>query len=101
MNWDLGKLYTGFDDPAFARDMDALSAGAAQLKTAIANVREGDEQKNLHAIIERMQYVQFGAVEDFLELMGAARAIPHTDLQRFPSVQRRLLERQKKIEKKS
>lgn len=26
MNWDLGKLYTGFDDPAFARDMDALSA---------------------------------------------------------------------------
>ena len=24
MNWDLGKLYTGFDDPAFARDMDAL-----------------------------------------------------------------------------
>lgn len=45
MNWDLGKLYTGFDDPAFARDMDALSAGAAQLKTAIANVREATSRR--------------------------------------------------------
>ena len=45
--------------------------------------------------------VQFGAVEEFLEIMRAAQAIPHTDLQRFPTVERRLLERQKKIEKNS
>ena len=37
-------------------------------------------------IISRMEYVQFGAVEDFLHLMVAATAIPHTDLQRYPSV---------------
>ena len=74
MNWDLGKLYTGFDDPAFARDMDALSAGAAQLKTAIANVREGDEQKNLHAIIERMQSLskRMGRVGNLIFLTLAA-----------------------------
>lgn len=74
MNWDLGKLYTGFDDPAFARDMDALSAGAAQLKTAIANVREGDEQKNLHAIIERMQSLskRMGRVSNLIFLTLAA-----------------------------
>ena len=43
-----------------------------------------------------MQYVQFGAVEDFLHLMVAATAIPHTDLNRFPSVAKRLEERRKK-----
>ena len=43
----------------------------------------------------RMEYVQFGAVEDFLQLMAAATAIPHTDLQRYPSVARRLEERRK------
>ena len=42
-----------------------------------------------------MEYVQFGAVEDFLQLMAAATAIPHTDLQRYPSVVRRLEERRK------
>ena len=46
-------------------------------------------------IIERMEYVQFGAVEDFIHLMAAATAIPHTDLQRYPSVVRRLEERRK------
>ena len=46
-------------------------------------------------IIGRMQYVQFGAVEDFIQLMAAAKAIPHTDLKRFPSVERRLEERSK------
>ena len=42
-----------------------------------------------------MQYVQFGEVEDFLHLMVAAAAIPHTDLQRYPSVVKRLKEREK------
>ena len=37
-------------------------------------------------ILDRMEYVQFGEVEDFIQLMGAARALPHTDLSRYPSV---------------
>lgn len=74
MNWDLGKLYTGFDDPAFARDMDAPLRGRGAAKTAIANVREGDEQKNLHAIIERMQSLskRMGRVSNLIFLTLAA-----------------------------
>ena len=37
-----------------------------------------------------MVYVQFGAVEDFLHLMVAAQAIPHTDLERYPTVKKKL-----------
>ncbi len=31
MTWDLSKLYNGFDDPAFLKDMDALREGADAL----------------------------------------------------------------------
>ncbi len=44
----------------------------------------------LPEILDLMTYVQFGAVEDFLEKMSAASALPHTDLDRYPSVKARL-----------
>ena len=44
-------------------------------------------------LLDRMDYIQFGAVEDFVHLMGAAMAFPHTDLERYPSVQRELKRR--------
>ncbi len=50
----------------------------------------------LDDILEKMVYIQFGAVEDFLELMVAAQAIPHTDLERYPSVRKKLKERAEK-----
>ena len=37
-----------------------------------------------------MVYIQFGAVEDFLHIMVAAQALPHTDLGRYPSVLEKL-----------
>ena len=43
-------------------------------------------------IIEKMEYVQFGEVEQFIHLMDGARALPHTDLERYPSVQKKLRE---------
>ncbi|MCD8022372.1 MAG: ATP-binding protein, partial [Lachnospiraceae bacterium] len=46
--------------------------------------------EELPQILDRMTYVQFGAVEDFLEKMVAASALPHTDLERYPSVKARL-----------
>ena len=73
-----------------------LSPGNASLRGAeklLLDRRLMDKAKD---IIGRMQYVQFGAVEDFLHLMVAATAIPHTDLNRFPSVAKRLEERRKK-----
>ena len=51
-----------------------------------------------------MVYIQFGAVDDFLELMVAAQALPHTDLERYPSVMKKLEERskmQKTVSKKT
>ena len=46
-------------------------------------------------ILELMQYVQFGAVENFLELMRAASVFPHMDLKLYPSVVRKLEEKKK------
>lgn len=45
------------------------------------------------SLVEKMEYIQFGAVDDFLHLMGAAAAFPHTDLERYPSVQDELKRR--------
>lgn len=47
--------------------------------------------EELPGILDLMTYVQFGAVEDFLEKMTAASALPHTDLDRYPSVMKRLM----------
>ena len=43
---------------------------------------------DIDRILEKMIYIQFGAVDDFLHMMVAAQAIPHTDLERFPSVKK-------------
>lgn len=40
----------------------------------------------LPGILENMEYVQFGAVDNFLHLMVAATAIPHTNLEQYPTV---------------
>lgn len=44
----------------------------------------------MEQILDKMEYIQFGAVDDFLHLMVAATAIPHTDYGRFPSVVEKL-----------
>lgn len=71
-----------------------ISPGNTSLQGAKKLLLDRGLTEKAEEIIERMQYVQFGAVEEFLEIMRAAQAIPHTDLQRFPSVERRLFERQ-------
>ena len=38
-----------------------------------------------------MDYVQFGEVATFVDRMRAAMAIPHTDLDRYPTVRAELL----------
>ena len=71
-----------------------ISPGNTSLQGAKKLLLDRSLTEKAEEIIERMQYVQFGAVEEFIGLMRAAQAIPHTDLQRFPTVERRLLERQ-------
>ena len=77
-----------------------ISPGNTSLQGAKKLLLDRELTEKAEEIIGRMQYVQFGAVEEFIELMRAAQAIPHTDLQRFPSVLARLEERQRKTSKK-
>lgn len=72
-----------------------ISPGNTSLQGAEKLLLDRSLAGRAREIIERMEYVQFGAVEDFIHLMAAATAIPHTDLQRYPSVVRRLEERRK------
>ena len=47
----------------------------------------------LDSILERMTYLQLGQAGDFISLMVAAQALPHTDLSRYPSVAKKLAAR--------
>ena len=46
-------------------------------------------------MLDEMVYIQFGQVAAFISMMKAAQAIPHTDLELFPSVKKKLEEKQK------
>ncbi|MCC8104329.1 MAG: ASKHA domain-containing protein [Clostridiales bacterium] len=64
--------------------------GNTSLKGAQMLLLDRQIVEELPEILDRMTYVQFGAVEDFLQKMTAASALPHTDLERYPSVKARL-----------
>ena len=53
MNWDLSKLYTGFDAPEFGADMRRLGDEIAAVREMIANVSEENEAAQLREIILR------------------------------------------------
>ncbi|MCD8337660.1 MAG: ASKHA domain-containing protein [Lachnospiraceae bacterium] len=67
--------------------------GNTSLKGAHMLLLDRQIVEELPGILDRMTYVQFGAVEDFLQKMTAASALPHTDLERYPSVKARLAAR--------
>lgn len=73
-----------------------ISPGNTSLIGARQMLLNRSNEKEAAHILEQMEYVQFGAVEDFIQRMAAARAIPHTDLQRFPSVEKKLEERRRR-----
>lgn len=75
--------------PDLPRDR-LVSAGNTSLEGACKLLLDRTLLEELDGILDRMIYIQFGAVEDFLHMMVAAQAIPHTDLERFPSVKRKL-----------
>lgn len=77
--------------PDLPRDR-LIPAGNTSLEGAQKILLERDCQRQMDAILEKMVYVQFSEVGDFVSRMVAAQALPHTDRNRFPSV----LEKQKK-----
>ncbi len=77
-----------------------INAGNASLDGAQKLLLHKDRLEDIDGLLEKMIYIQFGAVEDFLHIMVAAQALPHTDLQRYPSVVNRLSQRQQSAENK-
>ncbi|MDD7739091.1 MAG: ASKHA domain-containing protein [Fusicatenibacter sp.] len=63
-----------------------INAGNTSLEGASQLLLNLEIQKQIDPILDHMVYIQFGAVTDFLQMMVAAQAIPHTDLSLFPSV---------------
>ena len=59
-------------------------AGARCLLLDRSRLREAKE------LAENMYCVQFASIPDFLVRMQAAKFIPHTDMTRYPSIQRQL-----------
>ena len=80
--------------PDMERDR-IVSLGNASLAGARLLLLNRDVLRQTGQILELMQYVQFGAVENFLELMRAASVFPHMDLKLYPSVVRKLEEKKK------
>lgn len=79
-------------------DMDRdhiINAGNSSLEGAQKFLLNRSLLADIDQILDEMVYIQFAEVEDFLELMVAAQALPHTDYKRYPTVMEKLKERQK------
>ena len=82
--------------PDMARD-HIINAGNSSLEGAGKLLLNRALLKDIQEILEKMVYIQFAEVEDFLELMTAAQALPHTDYNRYPTVIEKLRKRQKGV----
>ena len=83
-------------------DMDRdhiINAGNSSLEGAQKLLLNRSLLPDIDQILEEMVYIQFAEVEDFLELMVAAQALPHTDYKRYPTVMEKLKEMQKIFKK--
>lgn len=67
-----------------------VSEGNASLEGAMYWLLHRRAGQRMEEILGKMEYIQFGAVDDFLHLMVAAEALPHTDLDQYPTVKEKL-----------
>lgn len=63
-----------------------VPVGNASLQGARMLLLNQELLDSLPEILDNMEYVQFGAVDNFIHLMTAATAIPHTNLEQYPTV---------------
>lgn len=77
--------------PDMERDRLILP-GNTSLLGAYEMLLHMEHLKEVDRILEQMEYVQFGEVDQFIHLMEGARALPHTDIERYPSVEKKLKE---------
>ena len=60
-----------------------IHAGNTSLEGAEKLLLHRETLGEIDRILDQMAYIQFGAVDDFLHIMAAAQAIPHTDMERY------------------
>ena len=75
--------------PDMPRDKIVLP-GNSSLAGARKMLLHKEIKEEVEKILDKMTYIQFGAVDNFLHLMAAAEAIPHTDIRRYPTVEKRI-----------
>ena len=63
-----------------------VCAGNSSLLGARAILMDGALLEDVQKFVENTDYIQFGEVANFVDIMSAAQGIPHLDLSRYPSV---------------
>ena len=70
-----------------------VCAGNSSLLGARAIVRNRELVEEAMGFVQNTDYIQFGEVANFVDIMSAAQGIPHLDQSRYPSVARWKAER--------
>ena len=61
-------------------------AGNSSLLGARMLLLDREKQQDVEKFLEYTDYIQFGEVANFVDIMSAAQGIPHLDISRYPSV---------------
>ena len=77
-----------------------VSIGNGSLKGAYKLLTEKDQYDRIRHICRNIYYLEFAQFPDFILKMSAAGFFPHTDLETYPSVLKKMEERKKKKESK-
>ena len=70
-----------------------ICAGNSSLLGARAILLDRELLEDCRKFVENTDYIQFGEVANFVDIMSAAQGIPHLDVSRYPSVTRWKAER--------
>ncbi|MBC3889985.1 DUF4445 domain-containing protein [Acetobacterium paludosum] len=70
-----------------------VSLGNSSLNGAYALLISAEKMDKVQMLQEKIEYLEFGAASDFLTRMFAARFLPHTDFDSYPTVKAELIKR--------
>ena len=77
-------IFPDFPREKYCRITNTSLAGARELLLNYSRLQEARE------LAEKIYCVQFASIPDFLIRMQAAKFIPHTDMNRYPSISAKL-----------
>ena len=102
---DLDKCYLSGAFPAHSNLESAIAVGIfpdlprenfkvlknSSLDGARTLLLDHSRLDEIQDLLDRIYCVQFASIPDFLVRMQAAKFIPHTDMNRYPTIQEKLL----------